>query len=204
MITIPCDINTRLQSPVSEELQAYILKRCWNETLDTADLAKYQQYFHHYQAVCQQSSTDDVGNLTHWHLIQAFEHIEVETFEKCAEKLRTLLTQSDDPRLKLKDAETFASHWILETGKALLLLDLTEWKGDQTLKQHLEREHFVSSTQDDSYRIPVSLNLRNLQRIGGLKIRWTGLLSEHLSLENEDTQLAVFHQGRMLSLMENR
>lgn len=208
MTNIPADLHESLQSPVSSALKRYILERCWSRTLTAVEFGriaeKYNPYFHHYQTVCQNCSTDDVGRLTHSHLLQAFEYVKTRSFNDCETELILFLAKLNDPNLKPRDTKAFATRWILQTGKALLLLDLCEWKGTDTLKEYLEKEQFVPSSQDDAYRIAISTNLRNMQDIGGLQIRWTNLLSEHLCLEKEDTQLAVFHQASILDVLENR
>lgn len=204
MTNIPADVHESLQSPVSSALKIYILERCWSMTLTAAEFSKYNPYFHHYQTVCQNCSTDDVGRLTHGHLLQAFEYVKTRSFNDCEKELMSFLAKLNDPHLNPRDTRAFVTRWILQTGRALLLLDLCEWRGTDTLKEYLVKEQFVPSLQNDTYRIPVSLNLRNLQDIGGLKIRWTNLLSEHLSLEKEDTQLAVFHQASILDVLESR
>ena len=208
MSNIPAEVHQSLQGTVSSELKRHILERCWNTPLSTAEFArdfdKYEPYFHHYQSVCQNCSTDDVGRLTHGDLLHCFDIIKTNKFEDCETQLRMLLMKLNTLDSNPGDAKNFVTRWILQTGRALLLLDLCEWRGVETLADYLSKVHFMPSVQDDKYRIPVSLNLKNLQAIGGLGIRWTNLLSEHLTLEKEDTQLAVFHQAFVLDMLEKR
>jgi hypothetical protein len=208
MTNIPADIRENLRSPISNTLKRYILDKAWNTKLTAAEFSRiserYDAYFCHYQTVCRNCSSDDVGCLTHEYLLEALEYVKIKTFNECQAELTSFLAKLNDPYLNARDTKSFVTRWILQAGKALLLLDLCEWKGTDTLKTFLAKDTFVPSVQDDKYRLPVSFNLRNLQDIAGLKIRWTGLICEHLSLEKEDTQLAVFHQSSIMDAFGSR
>jgi hypothetical protein len=46
---------------------------------------------------------------------------------------------------------------------------------------------------------------KNLERVAGIKIKWTSNLADHLRiLDDEDTQVAIFHHASFLEVVSNR
>jgi hypothetical protein len=180
--SVPDDITLRLQHSLSDSGKRYILKACWGEDLSEDGFTKtngaYQAYFDNDETVCQNCSTDDIGRLAHEQFLQSFQFVTTETYRSCEAELMGLARKFNIAFVQPQDCKDFVRRWVVQTGKALLLLllDLSEWTGNDKLKAYLTTSHFTPSTQHDSYRISVSLNMRNLCRVGGLKVRWTSLL----------------------------
>lgn len=160
-------------------------------------------YFRHYEDVCQNCSVNDVGLLQHKDVLDAFTQIITDPHQDCVATLAALCNNFRVPFLPLKHLapDTFARQWILVTAEALLLLEVSEWTGNVTLRTYLSQTQFPPSTKGDTFRIPHAFNARNLNKIGGFSIRWTDLLSEHLALEREDIQIAIFHQSHALEFL---
>jgi hypothetical protein len=48
-------------------------------------------------------------------------------------------------------------------------------------------------------------NARNLERIAGIRIKWTNNFADHLRiLDDDDTQVAIFHHASFLEIVGNR
>jgi hypothetical protein len=203
------DLDASVHQTLTEVAKRHILSSCWKKTLNAQDFQshrdRYMTYFHHYESACQNRSINGVGLLRHIDILDAFKEITTRTYQDSVVQLTTLWNGFQDPSLQnIKDPEAFVQDWILLTAEALLLLDISGWTGNTTLKTFLVQTHFPTSTQEDTFRIPRSFNSRNLSKIGGFSIRWTDILSEHLMLEKEDTQIAVFHQSQALDFLTSQ
>lgn len=53
-------------------------------------------------------------------------------------------------------------------------------------------------------KLPKLFNARNLERIGGIRIRWTSDLTEHLRMVDDDERVAIFGHPTFLMLHANR
>jgi hypothetical protein len=54
-------------------------------------------------------------------------------------------------------------------------------------------------------RLEKMFNGKNLERVSGIKIKWTSNLADHLRiLDDEDTQVAIFHHASFLEVVSNR
>ena len=49
-------------------------------------------------------------------------------------------------------------------------------------------------------KLPQNFTAEHLERIGGIRIRWTSNLADHLLLKNDDADLMLFHQVSILEL----
>ncbi|KAK5655570.1 hypothetical protein OQA88_5501 [Cercophora sp. LCS_1] len=75
------------------------------------------------------------------------------------------------------------------------------WPSNLTLRQ-ATAEHFspknTKSLQPENPRIPRIFTAKNLVSIGGMKIRWTNNLVDHLLLSDDDQTVLVFHHVAFL------
>ncbi|KAJ9493793.1 hypothetical protein H2202_010721 [Exophiala xenobiotica] len=199
-------LQSSIQQPLFKDEKKFILKKCWPNSFvaGTADqqVADLAAYFHHYEVVCQNRSVNETGFLQHCHIIKAFEIITTSKFSQAEATLKQSIVRPPHLFSQTSDDSELVHQLIDLTGQALLLLDIGHWSGDEDLQTFLRSKSFSPSAQADNYRIPQVFNLRNLDKIGGIKIRWTDILSEHLALEKEDTQVAIFHHGRVLDMLE--
>ncbi|KAK4448503.1 hypothetical protein QBC34DRAFT_381068 [Podospora aff. communis PSN243] len=73
------------------------------------------------------------------------------------------------------------------------------WSNHQTLRQaiaqHFQRE---KKLQPDNPRMRRLFTARHLVSIGGLKIRWTNNLMDHLRLSDDDRAVFIFHNAEFL------
>ena len=85
------------------------------------------------------------------------------------------------------------SYWSCSASRHL------PWASHHTLRQaiaaYLERE---KTLQPDNPQIRRVFNARNIARIGGMRIRWTDSLMNHLSLSEDDQAVFIFHHADFL------
>ncbi|KAK5657853.1 hypothetical protein OQA88_2926 [Cercophora sp. LCS_1] len=69
------------------------------------------------------------------------------------------------------------------------------WSGPQTLRQAIG-QHFRPEKvlQPDNLRMGKIFTARNLVYIGGIKVKWTNNIVDHLLLADDDQSVMVFHQ----------
>lgn len=72
-----------------------------------------------------------------------------------------------------------------------------EWKTG-SLHSTLIRHFQPSSTEKG--KLPSSFTAEKLDRIAGIKIRWTGNLLDHLKMTDDDSAVYIFHQVSFMAL----
>lgn len=202
MATYP--LSERIGRYLTKDAKRALMAQCWVPHLSAKEFAEQEQqytvYLQHYESVCQNVSGNDLGNLRHQHLVESFLHIVSKTHSECISALECAFDALPVETRNAKSREAFVSAWILLTGRVLLLLDLKHWPLDRTLREYLSSELFLPSMLPDRDRIPRFINLLALHKIAGLSIRWTDILSEHLMLERDNTQVVIFHQTQILDV----
>lgn len=83
-----------------------------------------------------------------------------------------------------------------------MLINLSDWGPDETLRGFIARTVASNSTQKDQYRIPLSFNARTFEKVAGIKIVWTRDLLLHLDVGLRDNSLTLFHNIKVLQLYE--
>jgi hypothetical protein len=78
------------------------------------------------------------------------------------------------------------------------------WSGQQTLRQAVER-HFQpdKALQPDNPRLGALFTARNLTHIGGMKIKWTSNIVDHLLLSDDDQTVFIFHHAGFLRYQQS-
>ncbi|KAK4099272.1 hypothetical protein N658DRAFT_430300, partial [Parathielavia hyrcaniae] len=81
----------------------------------------------------------------------------------------------------------------------LLGLQPLTWSGHQTLRQAIGR-HFQpeKELQPDNPRLGRLFTARNLAYVGGMKIKWTSNIVDHLLLSDDDQTVFIFHHAGFL------
>jgi hypothetical protein len=208
MTAISSNLSSSIHQSLSWGARKKIISDHWHLGLSDKDFRqqshKYDFYFHHYECLCQQRSINDIGQLRHCDILEAFDRMRSKTRNACTAELTILLLTIPEPFVQPKHATEFVQDWIHFAAEALLLIDVRMWLETQTLKEFVMIVQFPSSILVDSVKLPRTFNVRNLNKIAGMRIRWTDILSEHLMLENEDTQVAIFHQASALDLFKSR
>jgi hypothetical protein len=73
------------------------------------------------------------------------------------------------------------------------------WSGHQTLRQAVER-HFQpeKELQPDNPTLGRLFTARNIAFTGGMKIKWTSNIVDHLLLSDDDQTVFIFHHAGFL------
>ncbi len=75
--------------------------------------------------------------------------------------------------------------------------------GEGALTDSIGEAFRVSSSCTDIVKFPKSFNAASVERVAGIKICWTSNLADHLSMEDDDTKVMMFHQMSFLELHRN-
>jgi hypothetical protein len=202
------ELAISIHKPVPMEGWKRIINDCWKQGLDDQQFrerhTKYSAYFQQYERQCQQCPIDQLGQLRHSDILEASILILTETKSLSVQALKYQLSTFSAPFIQPSCPDDFVQEWIRFTARSLLLVDVSNWPDNEKLAAFLKNQLAAQPTQFDKVKLPQSFHLRNLDKIAGLKVRWTNIISEHLSLEKDDTQVAIFHQRYALTLFEDR
>jgi len=210
-------METSLQKyPISGELCDWLLGELWKECgapdakVPTASMSPY---FDYYSTRCQHFSHD--GGI----------HICVKSHTDLVGIAGSILTNATRYEVRsslgspLNDADlsrTTTANTTVDLCASLLLMaevgvhrfgfsgstPLT-WSAQQTLRQAIER-HFQPETQLqlDNPRLGRLFTARNLTYIGGIKIKWTNNIVDHLLLSDDDQTVFIFHYASFLHFQQ--
>ncbi|KAH6672957.1 hypothetical protein B0J14DRAFT_654684 [Halenospora varia] len=93
---------------------------------------------------------------------------------------------------------------MISMGRSLIVTGETklDWK-DGPIRQ-LVLHHFDHQVQmTEKVKFEKLFNARNLERVGGIKIRWTSNLADHLRMREDDRTVELFHYVSFLDLHKN-
>jgi len=210
-------MDTSLQRyPIPHDLRDWLLRELWKEcTPDpkTANPALLSPYLNYYSTRCQHFSHDggihlcvkshaDLANVAKTILADSTRE-EVCSFlnsppnDNDTNRATTANTTVDLCASLLLMAEVVADvgvHKFGFSGSAPLI-----WSSQQTLRQAVER-HFQPEheLQPDNPRLGKLFTARNLTYIGGIKIKWTNNIVDHLLLSDDDQTVFLFHYAGYL------
>ena len=195
------EAKASLRPGLTTSCRKEFLLACWHLQLkdpgSETELQTYQSYFGHYEESCiyVPTSHPSLENCTHEHFCQAVHELQAGTRKICEASIGTLLQATTHDREAARECVDFV-------GRAILLIDLSAWSDDETLRDFITRTVASRSTQMDHYRIPLSFNARAFQQVAGIKIGWTRDLLSHLEIGLDDSTLALFHNVKVLQLYE--
>lgn len=181
---------------LSCESQQQLLNLCWGTQFHPGrpwDHRPFEFYFHHYHQYCHKVP-DELKTCTHRHLCQSIQHVKGGNREACEEAVVKILPAGS--------SRSLAKECIEFAGKAILFIDLSEWRDQETFEQFLARRIACRTKQAVDFRMPRSFNLRTFAEVAGINIQWTRELSCHLEVGESDNVIAVFHCVTVLDLYE--
>ena len=195
-----CIRGTSLHHPLPLQARYQILRASWNLRLDEDQFqvvaSRYQAYFRHYEAYCDQCPFTGLGELTHEDVLFTVNEIKTNTREGCEKSLTRRLSD-----LIKAGHGSIVEDCIKFVGESLILLDLSSWRASETIKDFVNVQFIQPSMQKESLRLPRSFNARTMARVAGFKIRWTSDLSKHLAMSDNDEEISVFHHATHLDLV---
>jgi hypothetical protein len=201
--------------PISDDLRIWLLRELWTECgpRPEAKRPNMSSYFDFYSTRCQRFSRD--GGI----------HICVTSHRAIVDLARQILkdstrdevclglgTQSREggnnpghPTRRATDATIDLCGGLLlmaEVGVQMFGFSGSNplmWSGQQTLRQAVE-SHFQPEKQlrPDNPRLGRLFTARNLTNVGGIKIKWTSNIVDHLLLSDDDQTVFIFHHAGFL------
>jgi serine/threonine protein kinase len=75
---------------------------------------------------------------------------------------------------------------------------------DGTFKDLVTTQMVPQTVLRENIKLEKTFNARNLERIAGIEIRWTGNLADHLKMRDDDTAVEIFHCASSLKYYHNR
>ncbi|KAK0716069.1 hypothetical protein B0H67DRAFT_582339 [Lasiosphaeris hirsuta] len=195
--------------PITEALQTWLLKELWltSGTSPQAASLGMSPYFNYYSTRCQRLSRDGGIHMSadsHRGIVDITKQILLGNATR--DDLQSSLLAAR-PRDEHGEGRSGVVHATLDLcGSLLLMAEVGKekftpsavhpliWSGPHTLRQAVER-HFQPERQlqpDDS-RLGVIFTAPSLQNIGGLKVRWTSNIVDHLLLSDDDQTVSIFH-----------
>jgi len=124
--------------------------------------------------------------------------------------LKDISLTRDQVKKRIKDSqigtknENFAVDQALDrainfAARTWLLMDISQWKGQQSLQEFVADNILLQSEQIDKRVLGKAFNMNSLDE-RGIKVYWTWNIAEHLSMRRDRTKVATFHHAAILKL----
>lgn len=202
--------------PLSRKSKHEILSSAFN--LDPAAVeelaATSQSYFSYYQKCLESCQANNLIN-THQDVVKLLGTLTaVATKADIEDQFRKMLRddEMDEADEILEEAIDLATRLLLmvptggysAAGRSITLSGGTKfnWKSG-TIGQLVGREFIGQNNMKQSVRLERIFNARNLERIGGVEIRWTNNLADHLRMRDDDKAVEIFHHATFLRLHQH-
>jgi hypothetical protein len=199
-----------LQDKVSEKARIAIRKELWPSSTPKADAIKdWNPYFSYFEKQAHNALHDQgshVAARTHQHVVdiarmfeQGKSRAEIRPYLEslCVETNvdSEILDNSTDLAARLYTLINIGSNDYVVSSRTQLM-----WKTG-TLKEFLAAWFGEPQVLNNSnIKFEKTFTAYNMERIAGIKIRWTDNLADHLRMVDEnDTTIAVFHHAFFLS-----
>ncbi|KAL9036613.1 MAG: hypothetical protein Q9214_006052, partial [Letrouitia sp. 1 TL-2023] len=180
----------------------------------------FASYFVRYSSLCNCAvlRNRQVETLTHRQLLDTVAQLKNSAWPRDAKIIITsLVTKESQADIDSEFAETLidlaASVWsIIAIGKFPGDVSYDEpivWENGKLFTQPSAPEYSKSVigmifsnqlTTNEVVKLPQSFTAAYLEKVGGIQIRWTNNLADHLLLRDDDTKLMLFHQVSALRL----
>ena len=189
----------------------------------------YSSFFDQYHSLCTlaANTTPDVEGITHHQLLRVVHHLKIHNLSR--RKAIAHLQTDDEFHFSADLAPTVldlaASTWLmLSVGKFpgdISYDEPIQWFASSTLYSPspsltrandndnnattpnlsvISHQFPPTHSTKDIVKLPQSFTAAHLEKIGGIEIRWTNNLADHLLLRDDDTKLMLFHQVSVLEL----
>jgi hypothetical protein len=208
-----------LSKTLASDVKCSILRSYWgNDALASSskvDAGTYELFFAHYANQCS------LALLNGGHHVFARSHQDLtkivnmfkdglkrqEILDNLRATLRAGNTKSGDDTISGTidlAARIFTMMNVGELPHATTGSSILSWP-DGSIRDFLEQ--YFNEPQvlsDEPIKLEKLFNARNLERIGGIKIKWTSNLAEHLCMVDDDEKVAIFHHAAFLRLHRHR
>ncbi|KAE8446415.1 hypothetical protein EG329_012020 [Mollisiaceae sp. DMI_Dod_QoI] len=167
-------------------------------------------YIQYYRRVVE---SNRIGNITgtHKEIINLIELLKAPnaTRQSIITFLQTRLRDVDDEALEecmnlgvrlllmLSIGSPRVGHSIAITGETHL-----DWK-HESIRELISTRPRAERSITDQVKLEKIFNVKNLEYIGGIKVRWTTNLADHLRMRDDDTAVEIFHYVSFLRCHRN-
>ncbi|MCJ1456901.1 hypothetical protein MMC28_007267 [Mycoblastus sanguinarius] len=177
----------------------------------------YQSFFARYATLCKLAlnKNTQVAHITHAQLLEVV--MLLKDGHRTRDEYVAILCNEDKFRFECDLAEALvevaASVWLmLSIGNLpgdFSYYEPISWEGWQPLWKNpnidgpvgvIDRLFSLGYVSTDLVKLPQTFTAAHLEKIGGIEIRWTRNLADHLLLTDDDTKLMLFHQVSFLQL----
>lgn len=182
---------------LSTDHQKEFLKSGWQVQFPTACQGDGHEsvefYFHHYNQF-RSNAASVLRSYTDKHVCDAMQQLTMGEREECELAISQTLPAALSTAHVTKLVEFI--------GRAVLLLELKDWKFTETLEDFVCWTVASKSAQKDDFRLPRSFNARTFAKVAGINTQRTRNLSEHLKVKGNDSDIAMFHYVTVLNLYQ--
>lgn len=218
---LPFRSYTLLQPLRSPALRRDFLNDVFDTCLDLFKVEEtnngFESFFTRYSTLCNLAVNRNggIGSVTHWHLM------EVITLLKDADYQRNEIVSAITAGENFGFEEDLAQTLVDLAATTWLMLSIGKFPGDISYEESLQwsdgklltrsggpgeksgvidGEFSPTHASQDVVKLPQTFTAAHLEQIGGIEIKWTSNLADHLLLTDDDTKLMLFHQVSILSL----
>jgi len=199
------------ETPFNRQTRLYIFERLWRgSSIQKAPIPILDAYFEYYESQCLHALHERGRHLTvrtHEHIMQVARELERDQPKEAIKDNLTKLFESRDPTNK----DEVLNNSVELVVRLYLMVNIGTSKSSVTSGQKLSwTSGTIKESLDAHFNEPPVLtnhNVRfeksftavNLQRIAGIKIRWTNNLADHLRMVDDDDKIvAIFHHATFL------
>lgn len=198
------------ESPTAE-LKRTVVNELWG--LHTPDkLEDYNAFFRYYQQECLLLDLENLPTQTHRDVLDIISHLKANRGASRKSIRKELM------RMRLGGPVGDAIGVDTSTDLALrlwLMLGIGEsmafvaghkritWGNGLSLRNFVDQHFQEGVSPVETFRLPPSFNAYNLEHIGGLRVIWTNSLNDHLALDDENSEVALFHHASFLKNYQN-
>lgn len=203
---------------LTSETKQTILKFLFNYDVDSQSLrygsSIYGSFFEYYHHVVENCSSD---GLIHTHEdVKALVDIlngQNATRSSIDIQLQALISKSgsenhDDIAEIIEEAVDIAARLLVMIPTSLFPRSvisggtILKWRRG-TVTELVATELSPQIKIKEHIKLEKAFNARNLERIGGIEIRWTCNLADHLRLRDDDKAVEIFHYASFMRLHQN-
>ncbi|KAN0098334.1 hypothetical protein V8E51_013997 [Hyaloscypha variabilis] len=211
-------LQCSLQLPTSPDVRCALINDLWQCNLTTESLVhdqRFDSFFEYYEEQCAAALHDGKNRMlveTHQDIVDVVHELRNDqaTRSSIETRLKSRLP-SPEPTNKeelICDAIDLAARiWLMTfVGEFRTLAGPSQrtlqWKQDESISSLLQREFFHQTQLNNNVKLERLFTARNLEQIGGIQIKWTSNLADHLRLLDDDTRLVIFHHASFLKAQE--
>lgn len=204
-MVLHCGIQDERHSP---ELQQQLVEELWSPTGRENHLNDCCAYFKYYGEQCRQSLVDRGRHSlarTHEDIIKVARLIkQKKTYEEILWELKTSCDSSRQAATDeaCKGTINLVARLVTMAMIGTLRYEISgqrhiEWNRG-TLQECVSGWFSGPVLDSDNIKLEKLFNAANLAMVAGLRIVWTNNIADHLSLQNNDQEVLIFHHATFL------